>query len=101
MIVLKMSEKNYLETLSLLGEGVAIWEEGNGGLAIMPWPRYRKRTSDGRHSEMRHAAGIPGTLPSACTPCDSHIELIKWNDEMRAARRASLVQRTITDKGAQ
>lgn len=47
----KLSREEYLRTLELLGEGVLIDQPGNGGLAVMPWPKYRRRTPDGRHEK--------------------------------------------------
>lgn len=49
MVVVKTSQKYYEETLEWLGEGIMIDQPGNGGLAVLPLPRYRRRTVDGRH----------------------------------------------------
>lgn len=48
-MIVNMTQIHYLEILELLGSGIVIDESVNGGLAVMPLPRYRRRTRDGRH----------------------------------------------------
>jgi hypothetical protein len=54
-VEIRMSRENYLGTLDDLGSGVFIIEpdgplDAIGGPAVLPLPRYRKRTRDGRHA---------------------------------------------------
>jgi hypothetical protein len=46
------SRDNYLETLEQLGTGVLLVAHAQDGRAVyvLPLPRYRKRTPDGRHA---------------------------------------------------
>jgi hypothetical protein len=54
-VVLEFSQANYEQTLEWLGEGIMICQPGNrldgkDDYCVLPLPRYRKRTSDGRHA---------------------------------------------------
>jgi hypothetical protein len=56
LVYLRMSRENYLGTLDDLGSGVFIVDarfrlgSAIGGPAVLPLPRYRKRTRDGGHA---------------------------------------------------
>jgi hypothetical protein len=49
----RFSRENYLTTLDDLGTGIFLFipegRFGPGGPAVLPLPRYRRRTRDGRH----------------------------------------------------